>query len=230
MRMHYLQHVPFEGLGNIASWVRQRGHSLSVTRLFHKADLPDPATIDGLVVMGGPMSVNQEDKFPWLVDEKKYLSKCIALKKPLLGICLGSQLLAEVLGATVYSNRYKEIGWFPIELNRAARQSPFFHNCPHRLKVFHWHGDTYDLPDGAHLLASSEACRHQAFIYDELFMGIQFHLEVTSESIASLVKNGTSDLTQGKYVQEASHLYGSTSDIETVNGVMVQVLDNLFFN
>lgn len=228
MKIHYLQHVPFEGLGNIASWVRQRGHSLSVTHLFQNAALPDPAAIDGLVVMGGPMSVNQEGKFSWLAAEKEFLSKYVALKKPVLGICLGSQLLAEVLGAAVYPNRYKEIGWFPIELNQAARQSPFFHNCPHRLRVFHWHGDTYDLPDGARLLASSQACRHQAFVCDDFLVGLQFHLEVTPESIASLAQNGAADLTPGKYVQEAPLLYGNTTDIKTVNGVMIQVLDNLF--
>jgi GMP synthase (glutamine-hydrolysing) len=228
MNIHYLQHVPFEGPGSIEDWARRRGHSLSAIRLFQQAEFPKPADVGGLVVMGGPMSVDEEGRFAWLTAEKKFLASCIDLAKPILGICLGSQLLAEVLGAAVYPNRHREIGWFPIELTPDACQSPFFENCPRQLQVFHWHGDTYDLPLGSTLLATSEACHNQAFVHGRTVLGLQFHLEVSPQSISSLVENCASDLTGGKYVQRKSRLSGKAADIETANGVMTRVLDTLF--
>lgn len=228
MHIHVLEHVSFEGPGSIADWARQRGHVLATTRLFDAAPLPQPGSIDGLIVMGGPMSVGDEERFPWLAVEKKFLADFIDRGKPVLGICLGSQLLAEVLGAPVYPNRFREIGWFPVWLTDEALKSPFFAGCPRRLSVFHWHGDTFDLPRGARLLASSEACRNQAFLYGDDILGLQFHLEVTPRSIDLLAQSGASELTGGKYVQQASQLPGQPSEIEAVNAVMANLLDRLF--
>jgi GMP synthase-like glutamine amidotransferase len=114
MRAHILQHVPFEGLGSIESWLKKSGFKITSTRFYESAKLPDLKTIDLLVVMGGPMSVNDEDRFPWLVAEKQFIWDAIAKSKPVLGICLGAQLIASALGAGVYPNKVKEIGWFPI--------------------------------------------------------------------------------------------------------------------
>ncbi len=228
MHLHVLQHVPFEGPASIADWVRRRGHVLSQTRLFEAQGLPAPDAVDGLIVMGGPMGVGDEDEFPWLVHEKRFLAACVENDKPVLGICLGSQLLAEVLGAPVYPNRHKEIGWFPIEFTQAALGSPLFDGCPQEIEVFHWHGDTFDLPHGARLLASSQACRNQAFLHGRHVLGLQFHLEVTSRSIAALVENGAAELRPAPYIQPASRLSGTPEQVRKVNTVMHKLLDRLF--
>jgi len=114
MRAHWFQHVSFEGLGSIELWLDSNGYEVTFTRFFESADLPDPDAIDLLVVMGGPMSVNDEDQFPWFVSEKRFIREIIESGKPVLGICLGAQLIANALGANVYPNPVKEIGWFPI--------------------------------------------------------------------------------------------------------------------
>lgn len=138
MRAHYFQHVPFEGLGSIESWLKKSGFKITSTRFYESAKLPDLKTIDLLVVMGGPMSVNDEDRFPWLVAEKQFIWDAIAKSKPVLGICLGAQLIASALGAGVYPNKVKEIGWFPIHGIESNGQSVFA--FPESISVFHWHG------------------------------------------------------------------------------------------
>lgn len=115
MRIHYLQHVPFEGLGTMESYFLQRGHRLSSTHFYLEKPPPSVAEFDWLVVMGGPMGVYDEIKFPWLTEEKSFIGKSIKSGKIVLGICLGAQLIADVLGAGVFKNQYREIGWFPIE-------------------------------------------------------------------------------------------------------------------
>ena len=114
MRAHYLQHVPFEGLGIIKPWLKVQGYELTNTPFYESALLPDPGEIDLLIVMGGPMSVNDEAEFPWLIDEKRFIRRCIEEDTSVLGICLGAQLIASSLQSRVYPNRVKEIGWFPI--------------------------------------------------------------------------------------------------------------------
>ena len=117
MKIHYLQHVPFEGLGSIESALKEGGHSISVTRLFSDDPLPDISAFDWLIVMGGPMGIKDEDEYSWLRTEKEFIKKTIQTGKVVLGICLGAQLIAEVLGARVYKNKYREIGWFDINFN-----------------------------------------------------------------------------------------------------------------
>ncbi|MBU0964972.1 MAG: gamma-glutamyl-gamma-aminobutyrate hydrolase family protein, partial [Proteobacteria bacterium] len=156
MRAHYFQHVPFEGLGSIALWLAAAGFEITSTRFFASAELPDLNMIDLLVVMGGPMSVNDEAELPWLVLEKRFIREAIEAGKPVLGICLGAQLIASALGARIYPNPVKEIGWLPIQ-GISANDSAVF-RFPETEKVFHWHGETFDLPAGAIRLAKSEGC------------------------------------------------------------------------
>jgi GMP synthase (glutamine-hydrolysing) len=183
--------------------------------------------IDCLIVMGGPMGACDDDRFPWLKSEKRAIESTLQRGKWVIGICLGSQLIADVLGARVYANRYKEIGWFPIELTAAGRQSPLLGFLPDRLKVFHWHGDTFELPAGALHLAQSEACRHQAFVYRERVIGLQFHLETTPAGVCDLVENGRDDLIDGPYIQTPSQMLAHTQGFKSINRAMSELLAHI---
>src|SRR5574341_657976 len=142
MRLHSLQHEPFEGLANIEVWAKNKGHSITRTLLFNNEKLPQISDIDWLIIMGGSMNIYEEEKFPWLAEEKNFIAEAIANKKIVLGVCLGSQLIADVLGGKVSKNRHKEIGWFPVTLTKEARNSSIFSNLPEKFTAFHWHGDT----------------------------------------------------------------------------------------
>ena len=153
MRAHYLQHVPFEGLGSIEPWLQNAGYKISNTQFFDSGVLPSINEIDFLVVMGGPMSVNDESENPWLVKEKRFIKSIIEGGKPVLGICLGAQLIANSMGGEVFSNPEKEIGWFPVQAVEPESSSVF--RFPEETEVFHWHGETFSLPPGAVQIAKS---------------------------------------------------------------------------
>lgn len=206
MRIHYFQHAPFETPDRILDWAKTRGHSLSATRFFAEEPLPDLENIDLLVVMGGPMSVHDEVQHPWLVDEKRFIKEGVESGKKVLGICLGAQLLASALGAKVYANPQKEIGWYPVTLTPAGRRSRVFHSFPPVFTTFHWHGDTFDLPPEAEWLASSEACRNQAFQYGQNAFGLQFHLEVSPDGVKGLVRHCGEELVSAPTIQIAKQL------------------------
>ena len=136
MHIHYLQHVAFEDAANIAAWAHERGHRLTHTRLDLDQPLPGPEDLDWLVVMGGPMNVDQHDLHPWLVREKQFIRQVIDRGVPVLGVCLGGQLISTVLGGQVTKNRQKEIGWFPVTLTPEAAASPFFRVFRNRFRPF----------------------------------------------------------------------------------------------
>ncbi len=201
LRLHYLQHVPFEGPGRILQWAESAGAAITATRLYRHEPLPATNTFDLLVIMGGPMSTHDTDRHPWLVPEKALIRHAVDAGKAVLGICLGAQLVAEALGARVYPNGQREIGWFEIQRSASAEGHPLGACLPSRLTVFHWHGETFDLPSGALALARSEACRHQGFVFGRRVVGLQFHLETTPETLQALIANGGDDLRPGPYVQ-----------------------------
>ncbi len=219
LRLHYLQHVPFEGLGRIHSWAEAAGAALTATHLYREPSLPEMRAFDLLVIMGGPMSTGDTDRYPWLVREKQFIRQAVAAGKAVLGICLGAQLIADALGARVYPNDYREIGWFDIEREPAAAGHAIGDCLPSRIKVFHWHGDTFDLPAEALPLARSAACRHQGFVVGDRVVGLQFHLETTPESLQALIENAGDDLKPGPYVQSpdimrrASDGFGPNHDV-----------------
>jgi GMP synthase-like glutamine amidotransferase len=164
MNVHVLQHASFEGLGGVAPLLAARKAKITTTRFFDSARPPALPPLQGLdlvVAMGGPMSVNNEAELPWLVDEKRFIRDAVQRGTPVLGVCLGSQLIASALGARVYRNAQKEIGWFPVEAVPTSGDGNQF-VFPEKLNVFHWHGETFDLPPGAIHLARSAACKHQA--------------------------------------------------------------------
>lgn len=228
MRIHCLKHVPFEGPAGIGDWADRKGHRISITPMFEHRELPDQGDFDWLVVMGGPMGVRDEADYPWMAQEKAFLREAIGAGKVVIGICLGAQLIADVLGARVYRNEHKEIGWLPIELSEQGRASGLLASLPPRLEAFQWHGDTFDLPAGAVHLARSEGCEHQAFLYEGRVLGLQFHLESTPASLAALVSNCADEIIPGPYVQDAERMLAATEDeYERINQALVGILDRL---
>lgn len=207
MRAHSLQHVWFEDLANIEPWLRKSGHAVSKTHLWNNERLPGLDELDWLIVMGGPMNIYEEKKFGWLVREKEFIRDAITQGKLVLGICLGAQLIADVLGGRVYKNEHKEIGWYPVRLSEAAKESKVLSVLPNGFTAFHWHGDTFNLPPSCKRMATSEGCLNQAFEYDQgRVIGFQFHLESSLESVRRLIQNCGEDLTKGEYIQTADDI------------------------
>ncbi len=222
MKLHWLQHVPFEGLGFIEEWAKAHNAEICVTRLFLNDPLPEISEFDLLIVMGGPMGIYDYDEHPWLTRETEFIRKAIAADKCILGICLGAQLIADALDAMVYPGPQKEIGWFPI---RRAVDAP--HLIPEELVVFHWHGDTFDIPDGAVRLASSEACQNQGFVYNDRVIGLQFHMETTPESMEALMNHCGHELVDAPYIQTADQMRSGQANMAQINSVMERLLDGL---
>jgi GMP synthase-like glutamine amidotransferase len=221
MRVHVLQHAPFEGLGSIHDWLEQQGADISYTRFYESPELPDPAGLDFVIAMGGPMSVNDESELPWLRPEKQFVRNAIERGLAVLGICLGAQLIASALGARVYRNPVKEIGWFPIE----ATADGLAQGLPAACRVFHWHGETFELPAGARRLARSAACENQGFQVKSAVLGLQFHLEMTLEGVLEIVEQCGEELVPGPYVQSSDEIVGEApATYQGTNAMLEQLL------
>jgi GMP synthase-like glutamine amidotransferase len=189
--------------------------------------LPTVNDVDLLIVMGGPMSVNDESIHPWLKDEKRFIKEAIARGKPVLGVCLGAQLIASAMGTRVYPNAEKEIGWFPIHRVHTPRARDAF-QFPKESVVFHWHGETFDLPPGAIRLARSEACENQAFQLGRNAIGLQFHLETTREGAKDLVAKCRHELVPAKFVQSEETILSAPAERYTaITTLMSDVLSFL---
>ncbi|MBC8080725.1 MAG: type 1 glutamine amidotransferase [Gorillibacterium sp.] len=223
MNIHAVLHMDYEGLGAIECWLVERGHDLSKTKLYLGDTLPAVDSFDWLIVMGGAMNIYEEEAYPWLIAEKALIREALKQNKKVLGICLGAQLLADALDAKVLKNKVKEIGWYPIQFTPEARvlldagyvhheptglldAEPVHHWTSESLTVFHWHGDTFELPQGAIPLAASEGCSNQAFIYGENAIGLQFHLEMEESDIERLIQHGLDELVDGPYIQTAEEI------------------------
>lgn len=216
MKIHFFQHVPYEDLGNIATWAYKPANFVSATRFYENDRLPFIDAFDMLIVLGGPMSVGDEAQYPWLKQEKELIAKAIAKNKMVLGICLGSQLIAEVLGSKVYANTEKEIGWFPIQIPQQIN-SPFSF-LPPEYTVFHWHGDTFSLPEGATLLASTATTPNQAFWVNPNILGLQFHIESNPRTIAQFIENGKAELAQATtFIQSESEIMAGANEYSSAN-------------
>lgn len=230
IRMHYLQHVPFEDLANIEVWAKEKGFSITSTKLYSDESLPMRDEFDWLVIMGGPMNIYEEHIYRWLGQEKRFIEQAISDGKLVLGICLGAQLIADVLGGKVHKNKYKEIGWFDVELTADAKNSRVFNNLGERFIAFHWHGDTFDIPPGCIHAAKSEVCANQAFATEDgKVVGLQFHLETSRESIEKLLKYCKDDIIDGgKYVQSEEEMLSKADEyLKAINEQMVKLLENM---
>lgn len=222
MHVHVLQHVPFEGLGSIEAGLSQQAARITYTRFYESATLPPLDDIDFVIALGGPMSVNDESDLPWLRDEKRFVAAAIAAGKIVLGICLGAQLIADVLGSRVYQGAHREIGWFPIAGTADGSETFRF---PADATVFHWHGETFDLPEGAVRLASSAVCPNQAFQFGPRVIALQFHLEMTQDAVALILDHCAGELVAQPYVQpEAALRNAPAAHYAAINALMGQVL------
>ena len=244
LRVHFFQHIRGEGLGSLGAWCERHQATVTVTEFFewHTGQelprLPAIEAVDLLVIMGGAMSVNDEIPYPWLVAEKQWIREFIALKKPVIGLCLGGQLIANALGAPVTRNPVKEIGWWPIErvtLPEASLQSSQdsahpkdIWSIPEHFLALSWHGDTFALPEGAVLLARSKACAHQIFQSGTTVIGFQCHPESTPHGLQTFLDDeGYQELAEsGPYVQTAAQLEATQpEDFERANGLLEEAVE-----
>ncbi len=227
LRIHYLQHVSFEKPGYIETWAKSKNHNLTSTKLYQNEDYPSLLDFDWLIVLGGPMSINEEEKYPWLKSEKEFIKSAIKLNKTVIGICLGSQLIADVLGANVYPNIKKEIGWFPVKLSMYGKVHHSLKDFPDTANVFHWHGDTYDIPPYSIHLFNSEICVNQGFIYKKNVIGLQFHLEITPETLHGMLENCRHELIPDDYIQTEKEINYNIDLLKNTNKYLSLLLNNL---
>jgi GMP synthase (glutamine-hydrolysing) len=226
MRIHYIIHAEFEKTGVIESWATENGHSFTGTRPFKGERLPHPSQYDLLLIMGGPQSAVEIDKFPFLYDEVSHIREAIQLDKRVIGFCLGAQLISRALGGNPVPSPEKEIGFFPIELTEFAKDDLLLKGMPRRLKVFHWHSDMPGIPEGAIMLAKSEGCPYQAFRFGQRVYGFQFHLEMSQENVLMLIHECAKDLQRkAKYIQKIDEML--KEDFDKVNGYMITILDRV---
>ncbi|MDH4560821.1 type 1 glutamine amidotransferase [Pseudomonas sp. BN411] len=226
MRVAILQHAPFEGPGRISQWLDLRAAKVQVFNLYADARLPKPDDFDLLIVMGGPMSVHDEEALPWLKAEKKLIRKSLGAGKRILGICLGGQLLAQALGAEVRKGE-AEIGWWSMEKRPEADRSPLGRMLPQRLLAMHWHGETFDLPAGAIPLYGSAACANQGFVWKERAIGLQCHLEGTPESIEAMLDAYAADLELSGSVEDAAAIRDGFPHCSALAPTLFRLLDYL---
>ena len=172
------------------------------------------------------MNIYETDMYPWLEVEKSFLRSCLDRGTRMLGICLGAQLLAGLLGGKVCPGSRKEIGWFPVNPDRGIRSHPILRSLPDTFHVFHWHGDTFDIPAGSIRIGSSEACPNQGFLYDQQLMALQFHLEVTPKLVAGLIRNCGHEPDGGTYVQNAEELNAGLKNAPDNREILFAILDD----
>ncbi len=201
LRIHYFKHVPYEGLGFIEQWAQKHGCSLSCTEFYKDGhEIPSVDNFDWLVVMGGSMSIYDET-IPWLKEEKQFILKTIETGKKVIGICLGAQLIADVLGADVYPNDRKEIGWWPVKLTPEGKKHTLLKDFPDEFVTYHWHGDMFDIPEGATRLISSDVCANQVFVYSDNVLALQFHFETTPQTVVEFINNSRHELVDAPFIQ-----------------------------
>lgn len=225
MRLLLLKHFSFDDASVILTCAQDRGCAAEWFEPPSGQPFPPLESFDLLVVLGGPMSVTEEDRHPWLVTEKAFLREAIERGKRVLGICLGAQMLAEALGGRVYRNGEKEIGWHPVR--RTEARHPLLDGLPELFWSFHWHGDTFDLPEGAVHLASSGACRNQAFAWGDRLLGLQFHLETTPECMKTMTERWAGELVPARWIEPAGAMLAKTARCADSAAYLRRMLDRI---
>ena len=211
-----VKHVISEDAGLFGDFLRERGYEFATVELEKGESLPASfSSFNAVILMGGPMGVYEEDKFPFLAEEDRLIKEAVEKDVPIFGVCLGAQLLAKACGANVHSAACTEIGYFDVSLTAEGKQDPLFSGVPPSIKVFQWHNDTFDIPDGGVLLATAEKCRNQAFKIGKTAYGLQFHIESTPEMVKSWLSDDLSSSDASireraeKIIKEADGVYAS---------------------
>jgi GMP synthase-like glutamine amidotransferase len=229
MKILCFQHVEFENPGYLVDWFKREGHEITYLNFYQKPNLAMVKAYDVLLIMGGPMGVYDIKKYPWLMGEKMFIQRAIQNGKKVIGICLGAQLIAEAMGAKVFPNKQKEIGWFPIYLNEEAKNHAWLSAFPdNELITFHWHGDTFELPAHALPIGHSEATQNQGFIWGNHVLALQFHPEITSKGIEALIENDAIQ-TVSTFVQTQNEIRSQYTNVE-LNRYFIDVLFSAFLS
>ena len=228
MHIHYLKHVSFEGLGSMENIFVERGCRLSRTCMYEDQSFPSVHDMDALIVMGGPMGVGDDDEYPWLTLEKEFIESVIKRNVPVVGVCLGAQLIANVLGAAVLKNAHEEIGWFPV--NRASElQDVRVDGLPESFDALHWHGDTFDIPEGATNFISSAGCVNQGFVYEDSILALQFHLEMLPSHVQAVYQECGSPEKSGAYVNSLEEMLAPTDKFQQASKILEKFLEAFIF-
>jgi GMP synthase-like glutamine amidotransferase len=227
MHIHYFQHNHFEDMGYIGDWAKSKNITTSVTRFDLKPELPSLEDFDWLVVMGGAMGVHDSDQFPWIHSEIEFIKQVIHSGKIVIGICLGSQMIASALGARVYKNTEPEMGFWPVKFSPEAQKDNVFKHFPANLMVMHFHFDTFGLPQGAVAMAESVITPIQAFRYGSNVFALQFHSELTESNTPIFISELTHEIVPGRLVQQPSEMLQNISYCRINNQVFAKMLDEI---
>lgn len=229
MHIHYLKHVSFEGLGSMENMFVERGCKLSRTCMYEDQSFPSAHDMDALIVMGGPMGIGDDHQYPWLSLEKEFIESVIKRDIPVLGICLGAQLIANVLGAAVVKNAHEEIGWFPVNRTKELIDSRL-EQLPLRFDAMHWHGDTFDIPEGASNFISSAACPNQGFIYGDSALALQFHLEMLPSHVQTIYQECGDPEKTGAYINGLTDMLAPADKFQQAHKILENVLEAFIFS
>jgi GMP synthase-like glutamine amidotransferase len=223
MRLHFFQHVEYHDRAFLPEWAARHGHELVRVMVPQATELPDADEIDALIIAGGPMSIWDVKRHPWLSGEKNLLSKLLEQDTPVLGICLGAQLMAERLGATVKPSNNLNIGWYPIVLNETIDTTWLSGTLPGQFESFFWHGDVFGLPTDAISVGSTPRNASQGFVWKRS-IALQFHLEVTPEWARHLVTRDSDQLVPAPNVQSAQTILAKPAELYRRNNVLMSSL------
>ncbi|MFC1555491.1 type 1 glutamine amidotransferase [candidate division KSB1 bacterium] len=227
MRVHYLLHNFFVRPAEVDTWVKKNSHSVTQTLLYENDPFPGLNDFDFLIIFGGTMGVYEGENYSWMKPEKKFVEKVIKNKKAVFGICMGAQLLADVLGGKVYKNSHKEIGWHEVEMKPDAQDSSIFGNLPERFPAVHWHGDLFEVPDSCFSIASSIITPNQAFEYNKITAATQFHPEYNLFSLQESIQYSPEDVGSGPYAQTEQEILSGAHQLPAMHNILFSILDNI---
>lgn len=228
MKVYCITHSDFETPGVIEDWAKKNEHSFMISRPYKGENCLENLDFDFLIIMGGPQSILEITKFPYLSQEIELIKYAKSENKLILGFCLGAQLIGEAYGTKTEKSPNKEVGIFPINLTSNSSQDPIFNDFPKTFDVIHWHNDMPGLTEQSKVLATSEGCPRQIVNYAKNIYGIQCHLEITRDLIKLMIEHFKSDLAPGKYIQARDQIL--VEDFPSINAKMCLILDKLVKN